>query len=188
MPVERLRWISFSHVESDECGSMNNWLAVAPQAEVLHGPTGVLVSLNDLADRPPRQVAPGESIDLGDKRVRWIDMAHVPHGWESGLLFEETTRTFLCGDLFTANGRQGVTTDGDIVGPAVEAEDLFHFTALTPKTGRTIRELTDLQPTTLALMHGPAYTGDATQALRELADEYDRRLDAELALREPISV
>jgi flavorubredoxin len=187
MPVEKLRWVSFGHVESDECGSMNDWLAAAPNAEVVHGPIGVMVSLTDLADRPPRQLVDGEVLDLGDKRVRWLDTSHVPHGWESGLMFEESTRTLLCGDLFTATGAHNATTDKDIVGPAAAAEDVFHATALTPGTAPAIRRLAALDPTTLALMHGPAFTGDTKTALRELADEYDRRLNEALVGRELLS-
>jgi flavorubredoxin len=187
IPLEKLRWISFGHVESDECGSMNDWLAAAPRAEVAHGPIGVMVSLMDLADRPPRQLVDGEVIDLGGKRVRWVDTAHVPHGWESGLMFEETTGTLLCGDLFTALGSHAPTTDSDIVGPAAAAEDVFHGSALTPGTGPAMRRLADLTPTGLGLMHGPAYLGDAAAALRELADDYDRRLDEALAARVPVT-
>jgi flavorubredoxin len=186
MPLERLRWISFGHVESDECGSMNDWLAVAPRAEVVHGVLGVMVSLADLADRPPRMLTDGETLDLGGRVVRWVDTSHVPHGWESGLLFEETTGVLMCGDLFTALGGHPVTTDSDIVGPASAAEDLFHGTALTPGTAPAIRRLADLRPSTLGLMHGPAYSGDAASALRELADDYDRRLDAALADRQSV--
>src|SRR6516162_10186649 len=105
IPASSLRWISFGHVESDECGSMNDWLAAAPRAQVVHGQTACLVSLNDLATRPPRALADGEVIDLGGRRVRWIDTPHVPHAWESGLMFEETTATLFCGDLFTHTGR-----------------------------------------------------------------------------------
>ena len=101
MPVERLRWISFGHYEADECGSMNDWLAVAPNAQIAHGMTGVGVSLNDQANRPPRALQHGEVIDLGGKRARYLDTPHVPHGWEAGLIYEETTGTLLCGDLFT---------------------------------------------------------------------------------------
>ena len=94
IPPERLRWIAFGHYEADECGAMNEWLAVAPQAQVAHGQTGCLVSLNDMADRPPRVLQDGETIDLGNgKRVRYLDTPHIPHGWEAGVLFEETTRT-----------------------------------------------------------------------------------------------
>jgi flavorubredoxin len=188
IPIEKLRWVSFGHVESDECGSMNEWLAAAPQSEVAHGPIGIMVSLMDLADRPPRQLADGEVLDLGGKKVRWLDTSHVPHGWESGLMYEETTATLLCGDLFTALGAHAPTTDADIVGPALAAEDLFHGSALTPDTGPAIRRLADLKPAGLGLMHGPAFGGDAATALRELAADYDRRLDEALAAREPVSV
>src|SRR6202030_4493970 len=118
-PVERLRWITFGHVESDECGAMNDWLAAAPRATVAHGAVGCDVSLNDLADRPPRSLADGEVIDLGGKRVRHIDTPHVPHRWEARVLFEETTDTLLCGDLFTHVGNGPALTDHDIVGPAI---------------------------------------------------------------------
>jgi hypothetical protein len=119
--------------------------------------------------------------------VRWLDTSHVPHGWESGLMFEESTRTLLCGDLFTAGGAHNATTDHDIVGPAAAAEDVFHATALTPGTAPAIRRLAALDPTTLALMHGPAFTGDTKTALFELADEYDRRLGEALVGRELLS-
>ena len=98
VPVERIRWLSFAHIEADESGSINQWLAAAPNAQVAHGMTGVMVSLSDLADRPPRPLADGEVLDLGGKRIRWIDTPHVPHNWESGLWFDETTRTLLGGD------------------------------------------------------------------------------------------
>ena len=174
----RLRWISFGHVEADECGAMNLWLDLAPEAEVAHGATACDVSLNDLADRPPRMLADGEAIDLGGKRVRYIDTPHTPHGWEAGLLLEETTNTLLCGDLFTQTGLTRPVTDSDIVGPALAAEDLFGFSSLHPEMGATIRRLATLAPRTLALMHGPAFTGDAAAALDALADEYDRRTAA----------
>ena len=175
IPPERLRWISFGHVEADECGAMNLWLAAAPRAEIAHGATGCDVSLNDLADRPPRILADGEVIDLGGKRVRYIDTPHTPHGWEAGLLLEETTGTLLCGDLFTQTGQSPAITSSDIVGPASAAEDLFRFSSLHPEMGETIRRLATLAPATLALMHGPAFTGDGTAALLALADDYDRR-------------
>jgi flavorubredoxin len=170
-----LRWISFGHVEADECGAMNLWLAAAPAAEVAHGATGCDVSLGDLADRPPRVLADGEVIDLGGRRVRYIDTPHTPHGWDAGLLHEETTGTLLCGDLFTQTGRTEPMTDADIVGPAAAAEDLFGFSSLHPEMGATIRRLAPLAPRTLALMHGPAFNGDASAALEALADDYDRR-------------
>jgi flavorubredoxin len=171
--VEKLRWITFGHVEADECGSMNQWLAAAPQAEVAHGAVGVMVSLNDLADRPPRALQDGEVLDLGGRRVRHIDTPHVPHAWEARVLFEETTRTLFCGDLFTHTGNGPALTSSDIVGPAKRAEEMFHATCLTPATGATIRKLAALNPKTLALMHGSSFNGDAPQALRHLADVYD---------------
>ena len=178
VPLEKLRWITFGHVEADECGSMNEWLAAAPDAQVAHGATGVMVSLNDLADRPPRPLQHGEVIDLGGKRVRHLDTPHVPHAWEARLLFEETTNTLLCGDLFTATGDSPALTDDDLVGLAMAAEDLFLATALTPATAPTIRGLAELAPSTLALMHGPSFNGDCVAALHALADRYRERVEA----------
>jgi flavorubredoxin len=176
IPPETLRWISFGHFEADECGSMNEWLAIAPDAEIVHGQTCVSVSLNDIADRPPRMLADGEVIDLGGgKRVRYLDTPHTPHSWDAGLIFEESTATLLCGDLFTQLGDGPALTDRDIVGPAIAGEDLFNYSSLNPNMGTTIRTLADLAPRTLALMHGPSFAGDGAAALRALADDYDRR-------------
>ena len=173
VPLDRLRWITFGHVESDECGSMNHWLQAAPKSEVAHGGVGVMVSLNDLADRPPRALQDGEVIDLGGRRVRHIDTPHVPHAWEARLLFEETTRTLLCGDLFTHTGDGPAVTAEDIIGAAKRGEEAFHFSALTAKTGPTIRRLADLSPATLAVMHGSSFNGDAVRALHDLSGLYD---------------
>ncbi|HYH22218.1 MAG TPA: MBL fold metallo-hydrolase [Azospirillum sp.] len=174
---ERLRWITFGHYEADECGAMNEWLAVAPDAEVAHGQTACLVSLNDMADRTPRMLQDGETIDLGNgKRVRYLDTPHVPHGWEAGLLYEEGTGTLLCGDLFTQVGDGPALTEGDIVGPAIAAEDMFRYSSLNPGMGATIRRLAELAPRTLALMHGPSFAGDGAAALRALAGGYDDRV------------
>ena len=179
MPPERLRWITFGHYEADECGAMNEWLAVAPRAEVAHGQTACMVSLNDMADRPPRVLQDGEVIELGQgKRVRYIDTPHVPHGWEAGLLYEEATGTLLCGDLFTQLGKAPALTEGDIVGPAIAAEDMFGASSLTPSMGATIRRLAALAPRTLALMHGPSFRGDGAAALSALAESYDRRINS----------
>ncbi len=176
LPPERLRWISFGHVEADECGSMNDWLAIAPQAEVAHGDTACSVQLADLADRAPRVLRDREVLDLGGgKRVRYLDTPHTPHGWDAGVLFEESTGTLLCGDLFTQLGGGPALVHGDIVGPAIAAEDLFRYSSLNPAMGTTIRALAQLAPRTLALMHGPAFAGDGGAALRALADDYDRR-------------
>jgi flavorubredoxin len=177
IPVESLRWITFGHVESDECGSMNMWLAAAPHSEVAHGALGCLVSLNDMCDRPPRALADGEVIDLGGKRIRHIDTPHVPHNWEARVLFEETTATLLCGDLLSQLGGADVplTTD-DVVEPALFAESMFRGCSFAPSTADTIRKLGDLQPTTLAIMHGSSFQGDGKQALYGLADGGERLL------------
>jgi flavorubredoxin len=169
MPLNKLRWISFGHVESDECGSMNQWLAAAPLAQVVHGGIACMVSLNDLADRPPRPVANGEVIDLGGKRVRYIDTPHVPHAWESGLIFEETTNTLFTGDLFTQLGDGPAIGGQSIVAAAIAAEEMFHATALTPATASTIRSLKALNPAHLAVMHGSCFTGDCASELEALA-------------------
>jgi flavorubredoxin len=178
IPLDRLRWITFGHVEADECGAMNELLAAAPQAEVAHGALGCMVSLNDLADRPPVALSDGQVIELGRHRVRHIDTPHVPHGWEARVLYEETTQTLLCGDLFTQLGNGPALTTDDIIEPAAQAEDVFGASCLTPNTAPTIRRLADLGPTTLAVMHGTCYAGDGSKALLALADDYDRRLSS----------
>jgi hypothetical protein len=161
---------------------MNEWLAVAPQAQVAHGQTACLVSLNDMADRAPRILADGEVIELGRGRcLRYIDTPHVPHGWDAGVMLEEGSSTLLCGDLFTQLGNGPALTEGDVVGPAIAAEDLFHYSSLSPGMGATIRGLAGLAPRTLALMHGPAFAGDGGAALQALADDYDRRVRTALA-------
>ena len=180
IPADRLRWIAYGHFEADECGAMNEWLAVAPQAQAAHGQTGCMVSLNDFADRTPRILADGETIDLGGKRVRFIDTPHTPHGWDAGVLYEETTGTLMCGDLFTQLGDGPALTSGDVVGPAIAGEDLFGYSSLNPGMGATLRRLATTAPRTLALMHGPSFTGDGAAALRALADDYDRRIHASL--------
>jgi flavorubredoxin len=181
VPLDRLRWVSFGHWEADESGALNQWLAAAPGAEVAVGLLSTLVSTGDQIEARPRSLADGEVIDLGGPRVRWIDTPHVPHGWDAGLLFEETTGTLLCGDLFTHAGAVPALTEDDIVGPAAAAEDVFDATCLTPQTGPTIRRLADLEPRTLGLMHGASYAGDGAAALRALADDYDQRLQNALA-------
>ena len=173
VPLDRLRWITFGHVEADECGAMNDFLAAAPRAEVAHGEIGCMVSLNDLCDRAPRQLADGEVIDLGGKRVRHIDTPHVPHNWEARVLFEETTGTLFCGDLFTHTGDGPPVTDQDIVGPAIEAEKMFRATSVGPETAKTIRKLAALQPQMLAVMHGSSTRTRCGESLLQLADAYE---------------
>lgn len=174
IPVESLRWISFGHVESDECGSMNMWLTAAPNSQVAFGALGCDVSLNDLCDRPPRVLEDGEVIDIGGKRLRQISTPHVPHGWEAQLLFEETTGTLFSGDLLSHIGAPPALTTDAVVDPAMAAEHMFHATALAPHTGATLRALGDLEPSTLAIMHGSSYQGDGKAALYELATEYEK--------------
>ncbi len=178
MPVDQLRWIVFGHVESDECGAMNQWLGAAPQSTVAQSQTGCMVSLNDLADRAPRPLADGEVLDIGGHRMRWIDTPHVPHAWEAGLLYDETTRTLFCGDLFTQTGAYAPASTGDIVGPAAQAEDIFRSSSLAPSSGATVRRLADLDVSALALMHGPTFSGDCRTALLDLADDFDKRIAA----------
>ncbi|HEY8544732.1 MAG TPA: MBL fold metallo-hydrolase [Acidimicrobiales bacterium] len=175
-PVEGLRWITFGHVESDECGAMNTWLTAAPGSQVAHGALGCAVSLNDMCDRPPRPLADGEVLDLGGKRVRQISTPHVPHGWEAQVLYEEVTGTLLCGDLFTQAGPAPALTTGDLVEPAMATEAVFRSTCLAPQTGATLRSLADLAPTTLAIMHGASFQGDGRQALLDLAGAYEALL------------
>jgi flavorubredoxin len=175
MPVEDLRWIGFGHVEADECGAMNAWLAAAPRASIVHGVLACDVSLNDLADRPPRPLADGEVLDLGGRRMRWIDTPHVPHGWEAGVFYEESEGTLFCGDLLTHVGDPAPLTSDDVLGAAVAADEMFGAMSLAPGSGATLQRLADLAPTTLALMHGSSFAGDGGAALRGLADYCERR-------------
>ena len=175
LPLERLRWIAFGHLEADECGAMNLFLAASPDATVAHTALGCMVSVNDLADRAPEPMGPDAVYDLGGKRIRNIDTPHVPHGWDAHVLYEETTGTLFCGDLFTQVGDGAPLSDDDLLDAAAQAEDIFGATCLTPRTAPTIRGLAELEPRTLAIMHGSSYNGGCTKALLALADDYDRR-------------
>jgi flavorubredoxin len=181
MPVERLRWLGFGHFEADECGSMNEWLAAAPAAQLTHGMVGCRVSVSDMADREPRVLSDGEVIDIGGKRFRYIDTPHVLHGWDAGVMFEETTGTLLCGDLFTRVGNGPAITEGDIIEQSIMSESLFHYTSLGPTTGSTVRNLAALKPKVLATMHGSSFSGDGATALNALGDHYDMLLRTALA-------
>jgi flavorubredoxin len=170
IPVERLRYVSFSHVEADECGSLNQWLAAAPQAVPLCSAVAALVSVNDLADRPARVLKDGETLKLGEHTLRWFDTPHLPHGWESGLLMEERTRTLFCGDLFTQGGTGNPPlTESDILGPSEAFRRPMDYFSHAPDTQARIEKLAQSQPTTLACMHGSAWQGDGAALLRELA-------------------
>lgn len=182
LPVERLRWISFGHVESDECGSVNQFLAAAPESRVVFNPLGCDVSLDDLCDRPPQPTADGGHYDAGGHVFSIYSTPHVPHGWEAQVLFDETTGTLFCGDLFSRVGDWPAIVHDDVVGPTLEADDMFGATCLAPATAPTLRRLAELAPRTLAIMHGPTFVGDCAKALLELADAYETRLEAARAL------
>jgi flavorubredoxin len=181
IPLDQLRYVSFGHWEADESGSLNLWLDAAPNAELAVGILGTMLSGMDQADRAPRApMADGDVLDLGGKRIRWVDTPHVPHGWDAGVIFEETTSTLMCGDLFTHTGAVPALTEGDVVGPASAAEDMFGATCLTAGTAPTIRRLAGLAPRTLGIMHGSSFTGDCAGALEALADNYNRRFEESL--------
>ncbi|MFJ9695647.1 MBL fold metallo-hydrolase [Kitasatospora sp. NPDC101183] len=184
VPLERLRWVTFGHVEADECGAMNEFLAAAPRAEVAHNTLGCLVSLNDLADRPPVPMDDGEVLDLGGRqvrrrRVRNLNTPHVPHGWEARVLFEEETRTLFCGDLFTHLGNGPAVTEEDLVEAALRSEELFRQTSCLTAATAALRSLAELRPRTLAVMHGSSYRGDGAAALTALADAMEERFGPE---------
>jgi flavorubredoxin len=176
MPVERLRWIGFGHIEADECGAMNLWLEAAPNAELVHGELGCMVSLNDLANRAPRPLQDNETLDVGGKKLRYLATPHVPHGWDAGAFYEENDGTLFCGDLFTHLGRGPALTEGDVLGPAIAAEDIFGASAITPQAAPTLRRMAALRPKRLAIMHGASYAGDTAAALEGLARDFERRL------------
>jgi flavorubredoxin len=176
-----IAWITSTHASRpDEYGALDEWLAEAPGAQVAHGHVGCFVCLFDVAARPPRPLGDGETFSLGRAEVQWFDTPHVPGPWEAGVLFEPSTRTLFCGDLFARGGRSAVTTSDDVVGPAITHDQAMHGTAYTPDTGPTLRRLAALAPERLALMHGPMYVGDGAAALERLADYYDAALAASL--------
>ncbi|HEU0029943.1 MAG TPA: hypothetical protein VFQ53_04865 [Kofleriaceae bacterium] len=170
--VARLRHVGFSHVEADESGSLNDWLAAAPAAQPVCSAIGAMVSVNDLADRPARGLVDGEELSLGQRKVRWLDAPHVPHNWECGYLFETTTRTLLCGDLFTHAG-DSVTpvSEQEVLGPALALWQAMPSSIAVERGARAILDkLARTEPATLALMHGSSYRGDGAKLLRGLAD------------------
>jgi len=176
LPVERLRYVGLSHFEADECGALNEFLAVAPNAEPLCGQIAAMVSVGDVATRPPRALADGEALVLGTHRMKWFDAAHVPHGWDCGFLSEERTRTLLCGDLFTQGGAVNPPiTENDVLGPSEAFRAPLDYFAHAPATRATLERLAAEQPTTLACMHGSAWKGDGGRLLRALADAVEVR-------------
>jgi flavorubredoxin len=171
LPVENLRYIAFSHVEADECGSLNEWLRTAPDLVPLCGSVAAMVSIEDLADRAPRALADGELLSLGEHAVRWFDTPHLPHAWECGFLTEERTRTLLCGDLFTQGGDgQPPITESDILGPSEAFRHSMDYFSHTTNARVMLERLASTNPTTLACMHGSAWQGDGAGLLRALAD------------------
>jgi flavorubredoxin len=171
LPVETLRYIGLSHVESDECGSLNEWLAVAPGSVPLCGTIAAMVSIDDLADRAPTALADRELLALGTHRVRWFDTPHLPHAWECGLLMEERTRTLLCGDLFTQGGADPPpVTESDILDPSEAFRRAIDYFSHTRTAGEMLERLAGTEPSTLACMHGSAWRGDGGGLLRALAD------------------
>ncbi len=176
LPVERLRYVGLSHFEADECGSLNQWLALAPQAQPLCGQVAAMVSVGDVADRAPRAMADGERLSLGRHEIQWFDTPHVPHGWECGLLMDTSTQTFFCGDLLTQGGRgETALTQSDILGPSEAFRRPMDYYAHAPHTGAVLRRLAEQQPKTLACMHGSAWQGDGAAMLQHLAEALDAR-------------
>jgi len=171
----KLRWIGFSHFESDECGALNEWLNVAPQAQAVCSVVGAMVSLNDFGDRPARALADNEVFPLGSHRLKFLATPHFPHGWDAGLFFEESDKTLLCSDLFFHPGDPEPFTESDVVGRASTsitegmAGPLAHDMPYTQYTDANFRRLAELEPRTLALMHGSTYRGDGRKAILDLA-------------------
>ena len=171
MPVERLRYIGLSHFEADECGAMNEFLAAAPRAVPLCGQVAALVSVNDVSDRPARALADGETLSLGKHKMRWFDTPHMPHSWECGLMMDDTTHTFFCGDLFTQGGTgETPVTESDILAPSEAFRSQMDYFSHAPDTAKVLGRLAAERPTTLACMHGSAWRGDGATLLRALAE------------------
>ncbi len=178
-----IRWISWSHFEVDECGALNDWLAIAPRAQAACSQVGVLVNLNDFSARPPRGLARGEVIETGRHRFRFVPTPHLPHGWDAGVLFEEADGILLCSDLFHQLGDVEPVTSADVLGRwgrAIETYQnhpiLMDYMPFTPATRARLEDLATLQPRVLAAMHGSSFIGDGAAALRGGADVMERLL------------
>ena len=173
IPPETLRYIGFSHTEGDECGSLDQWLALAPQAQPLCGRIAAMTFGHDAQDRSLRPMADGERLDLGGSEVCWFDAPHVPHGWDNGYLGETRTRTLLCGDLFTQAGANNpAVTEADILGPSEGMRGMIDYFAHAKDTRRHLERLAAFEPRLLACMHGSAYAGNGGALLRELATKF----------------
>ncbi|SRR5690606_18477454 len=175
LPVERLRYVAFSHYEADECGALNDILAIAPSAEPVCSAVAAMVSINDIADRPARGMQDGETLSLGGRSLKWIDAPHMPHAWECGYMMDASTGTLLCGDLFTQGGSQHPPlVETDILGPseAFRTQGLDYYSH-TRKARPLLARLAAEAPTTLACMHGSAWRGDGAALLGALAEALD---------------
>ncbi len=177
--VRTLRWIGFSHFEADECGSLPEWQQLAPQSDAVCSMVGKLVSVDDcLAVRPAKGMTDGEVLETGKYRFRFLATPHVPHCWESGLMFEETQRTLFCSDLLHQGGNVEPVTHSDVVSRCrdvlVEYQQgpLANYMPYCTLTDPTLARLAVLQPKTVATMHGSVYVGDGAQALRDLASVF----------------
>jgi flavorubredoxin len=176
LPPERLRYIGFSHYEADECGSLNEFLAIAPDAEPVCSRIAAMVSVNDIADRPALALADGESLELGIHSLRWFDTPHLPHAWECGFMIDDTTRTLLCGDLFTQPGDgKDALVETDILGPSEAFREAMDYFAHTPDSRVMLERLANEEPATLACMHGSAWQGDGAMLLRALAKSIEQK-------------
>ena len=171
----KLRWIGFSHYEADECGALNEWLTVAPDAQAVCSQVAVNVSVNDFAERPAKALAHNEVLTIGRRRFRFLRTPHVPHAWEAGLMFEESERILFCSDLFHQIGRHQPLTESEVVSAAADTLKRYQLSPMansipyTPYTDRIMEGLAALEPATLAIMHGPTYRGDGAGQLRALA-------------------
>ncbi len=175
LPLERLRYVAFSHVEADECGALNALLAAAPHAVPVCSRIAKMVSVDDLADRPAVALADGETLALGRHVVEWYDAPHLPHGWECGFLGERTTRTLFCGDLFTQAGADPAPlTEDDILGPSEAMRASLDYFSHTRNARELVGRLARTQPTTLACMHGSSWRGDGERLLLALGEALDR--------------
>ncbi len=172
LPVERLRWIGFSHLENDECGSLNEWLATAPAGEPVSGRIAAGISLAEMADRPVRALSDGEALRTGDRELTWVDAPHLPHGWDCGYLFERSTRALLCGDLFTqpGTGEGPAVTTADILGPSEAMRARLDYFSGSRRAAELLERLAALRPALLACMHGQAWRGDGAALLRALGE------------------
>jgi flavorubredoxin len=178
MPIEKLRWVGFSHVESDECGALNDVLAAAPHATGVASVVGAMIGIGDSAIRPVRGLRDGEVLTTGKRKLTWLDTPHLPHGWECGFLFEATTRTLFCGDLFTQPGAvHQPLVESDILGPAEAFRAQMDYFSHTTSTPALVEKLAATSPRTLACMHGSAWTGDGSKLLRALGETWAPRAE-----------